>query len=413
CCSHRPSPCRSWQFRACRSVRRSWDSNTKMRRSQRSRDGSWTRWRPSLSLNCRLATKVRFLAPDHRRRSLSASASGPAIGNKFARIRIFRLLCAGFCLDRYQKGKHAKIATPHPKVRRHDERAICMGPLNGIRVIELAGLAPGPYCAMMLADMGADVLRIERPGGTRPGANDRLSLLNRSRRTVVIDLKSALGVAAVFRLLGNADALIEGFRPGVMERLGLGPDVCLKAYPRLVYGRMTGWGQHGPLAGAPGHDLNYIALSGVLHSIGHKGEPPTIPLNLVGDFACGGMLLAFGILCALIEAMRSGQGQVVDAAMVDGAASLMNFMHGMRAQGTWSDVRGDNSLDGAAPWYQVYETKDGQYVSIANVEKKFHDELLRLTGLDKESLPTQHDRKNWPTLRARFAEILRRQTSSL
>jgi alpha-methylacyl-CoA racemase len=287
-----------------------------------------------------------------------------------------------------------------------------MGPLNGIRVIEMAGLAPGPYCAMMLADMGADVLRIERPGGTRPGANDRLSLLNRSRRSVVIDLKSALGVAAVFRLLGNADALIEGFRPGVIERLGLGPDVCLKTYPRLVYGRMTGWGQHGPLAGAPGHDLNYIALSGVLHSIGHKGQPPTIPLNLVGDFAGGGMLLAFGILCALIEAMRSGQGQVVDAAMVDGAASLMNFMHGMRAQGTWSDVRGNNSLDGAAPWYQVYETKDGQYVSIANVEKKFHDELLRLTGLDKESVPTQHDRKNWPTLRARFAELFRSKTRS-
>ena len=195
-----------------------------------------------------------------------------------------------------------------------------------------------------------------------------------------------------------------------MERLGLGPDVCLKANPRLVYGRMTGWGQDGPLADAPGHDLNYIALSGALHSIGSKGEPPAIPLNLVGDFAGGGMLLAFGMLCALIEAMRSGQGQVVDAAMVDGAASLMTFMHGLRAQGAWSDERGENALDGASPWYQVYETSDGQYVSIANVEKKFHDELLRITGLDKENLPGQHDRKNWPKLRARFAELFRGKT---
>jgi alpha-methylacyl-CoA racemase len=285
-----------------------------------------------------------------------------------------------------------------------------MGPLKGIRIVEMTGLAPGPYCAMLLADMGAEVLRIERPGGTRPGVSDRLSLLNRSRGTVVVDLKSPHGVTAVARLAGKADALIEGFRPGVMERLGLGPDVCLKANPRLVYGRMTGWGQDGPLADAPGHDLNYIALSGALHSIGRKGEPPTIPLNLIGDFAGGGMLLAFGMLCALIEAMRSGQGQVVDAAMVDGAASLMTFMHGLRAQGVWSDERGENSLDGASPWYQVYETSDGQYVSIANVEKKFHDELLRITGLDKENLPGQHDRKNWPKMRARFAELFRGKT---
>lgn len=285
-----------------------------------------------------------------------------------------------------------------------------MGPLKGIRVVEIAGLAPGPYCAMMLADMGADVLRIERPGGTRTHAIPRLSLLNRSRRTVVIDLKSPHGVSAVVRLVSKADALIEGFRPGVMERLGLGPDICLKTNPRLIYGRMTGWGQDGPLADAPGHDLNYIALSGALHSIGRKGEPPAIPLNLIGDFAGGGMLLAFGILCALIEAARSGQGQVVDAAMVDGAASLMTYMHGMRAQRTWSDVRGENALDGASPWYQVYETSDGQFVTVANVEKKFHDELLRLTGLDQEDLPQQHDRINWPTLRARFAEVFRSKT---
>lgn len=285
-----------------------------------------------------------------------------------------------------------------------------MGPLQGIRVVEFAGLAPGPYCAMLMADMGADVLRIERPGGTRPGADDRLSLLNRNRRTVVIDLKSPHGVAAVVRLVGKADALIEGFRPGVMERLGLGPDVCLKANRRLVYGRMTGWGQEGPLADAPGHDLNCIALSGALHSIGRKGEPPTIPLNLIGDFAGGGLLLAFGILCALIVAMRSGEGQVVDAAMVDGAASLMSYMHGLRAQGAWSEVRGENPLDGASPWYQVYATSDGQYVSIANVEAKFHAELLRLTGLAGEDLPGQHDRENWPRLRQRFAELFRGKT---
>jgi len=285
-----------------------------------------------------------------------------------------------------------------------------MGPLQGIRVIEMAGLAPGPFCAMMMADMGAQVLRIERPGGTRPGVSDRLSLLNRSRRTVVFDLKSPPAIAAVVRLVARADALIEGFRPGVMERLGLGPDVCLQANQRLVYGRMTGWGQDGPLAGAPGHDLNYIALAGVLHGIGRPSEPPTIPLNLVGDFAGGGMLLAFGILCALIEAMRSGRGQVVDAAMVDGAALLMTYMFGMRAQGAWSDVRGENPIDGASPWYQVYATRDGHYVTVANVEQKFHDELLRLMGLDGENLPAQHDRQNWPRLRARLAELFKSKT---
>jgi alpha-methylacyl-CoA racemase len=285
-----------------------------------------------------------------------------------------------------------------------------MGPLKGIRIVEMAGLAPGPYCAMMLADMGADVLRIERPGGATPHAAPSLSLLNRSRRTVVIDLKSAHGVAALVRLAARADGLIEGFRPGVMERLGLGPDVCLKANPRLVYGRMTGWGQDGPLANAPGHDLNYIALSGALHSMGRKGEPPAIPLNLVGDFAGGGLLLAFGILCALIEAMRSGQGQIVDAAMIDGVASLMTYVHGLRAQQAWSDVRGENALDGAAPWYQVYATSDGQYITVANVERKFHDELLRLMGLDEERLPSQQDRANWPLLRARFAAVFRSKT---
>ena len=285
-----------------------------------------------------------------------------------------------------------------------------MGPLHGLKVVEMAGLAQGPFCAMLLADMGAEVLRIERPGPAESNHDPRFYLLNRSRRCVAVDLKSAEGVATMKRLLAKADAFIEGFRPGVMERLGLGPDVCLKLNPRLVYGRMTGWGQDGPLASAAGHDLNYIALTGALHSLGRKGEPPAIPLNLVGDFGGGGLYLAFGIVCALLEAVRSGQGQVVDAAMVDGAASLMTYMHGLRAEKSWSDVRGENLLDGASPWYQVYATKDARYISVAAAEKKFYQELLRLTGLDKESLPSRDDRANWPLLRARFTEVFRGKT---
>jgi len=282
-----------------------------------------------------------------------------------------------------------------------------MGPLHGLKVVEMAGLAPGPFGAMLLADMGAEVLRIERPGNGEGVHDPRFLLLNRSRRCVAVDLKSADGVSTMKRLLSKADAFIEGFRPGVMERLGLGPDVCLKANPRLVYGRMTGWGQDGPLASAAGHDLNYIALTGALHSIGRKGEPPAIPLNLVGDFGGGGLYLAFGIVCALLEAVRSGQGQVVDAAMVDGAASLTTYMHGLRAEKSWSDTRGENLLDGASPWYQVYETKDGRYISVAAGEKKFYQELLRLTGLENENLASRDDRANWPILRARLTEVFR------
>lgn len=285
-----------------------------------------------------------------------------------------------------------------------------MGPLHGLKVVEMAGLAPGPFGAMLLADMGAEVLRIERPVPLESNHDPRFYLLNRSRRCIAVDLKSAEGVATMKRLLAKADAFIEGFRPGVMERLGLGPDVCLKLNPRLVYARMTGWGQDGPLASAAGHDLNYIALTGALHSLGRKGEPPAIPLNLVGDFGGGGLYLAFGIVCALLEAVRSGKGQVVDAAMVDGAASLMTYMHGLRAEKSWSDVRGENLLDGASPWYQVYETRDARYISVAAGEKKFYQELLRLTGLDKESLPDRDDRGNWPVLRARFTEVFRSKT---
>src|SRR5262245_6402149 len=263
-----------------------------------------------------------------------------------------------------------------------------MGPLSGIKAVEIAGIGPGPFCAMMLSDMGAEVLRVDGIGAADLGLSidPRFSVLERGRRSIAVDLKTPAGVAAVKRLIAQADALIEGFRPGVMERLGLGPDECLAANPRLVYGRMTGWGQDGPMAHAAGHDINYIALAGVLHSIGRRGGPPTPPLNLVGDFGGGGMYLAFGIVCALLEAGRSGQGQGVDAAMVDGAASLAAAVFGLRAMGIWTDERGDNILDSGSPWYDVYETKDGEHVAIGSIEKRFYGELLRLTGLEGEDL---------------------------
>jgi len=274
----------------------------------------------------------------------------------------------------------------------------------------MAGLAPGPFCAMMLADMGAEVLRIARPGVVGDEHSEHY-LLNRSRRCIAIDLKNSAGRETLARLLSSSDAFIEGFRPGVMERLELGPDDCFAFNRRLVYGRMTGWGQDGPLAMTAGHDINYIALSGALHSIGRKGEPPSIPLNLIGDFGGGGMYLAFGIVCALLEASRSGQGQVVDASMLDGAASLMTYMFGLRAAGQWSDVRGENIVDGGAPWYHIYETKDGKYISIAAFEPAFYAELLRLTGLaNAPDLPAQHDRVRWPELEARFAQVFRSRT---
>lgn len=287
-----------------------------------------------------------------------------------------------------------------------------MGPLAGIRVIEIAGIGPGPFCAMLLADMGADVLRIDRTADSDLGLprDPRFDLLNRGRRSVALNLKKPEGVATALRLIGQADALIEGFRPGVMERLGLGPDVCLGRNPKLVYGRMTGWGQDGPLAEAAGHDINYIALTGALHAIGRVGGPPVPPLNLVGDFGGGALYLAFGIACALVEARQSGQGQVVDAAMTDGAASLMTMFYGFRAQGLWQDVRGANLLDSGAPWYDVYETKDAKYVAIGSIEGRFYAELIRRLGLEGEALPKQYDLKRWPELRARFAARFKEKT---
>ena len=287
-----------------------------------------------------------------------------------------------------------------------------MGPLEGVKVIELAGIGPGPFCGMMLADMGADVLRVDRvrplkEGKPRSQASD---VLGRGRRSVAVDLKNPDGVETVLRLVETADVLFEGFRPGVMERLGLGPDICLARNPRLVYGRMTGWGQEGPLAQAAGHDINYIALAGALEPIGRAGQAPLPPLNLVGDFGGGGMLLAIGILAALVERGSSGRGQVVDAAMVDGASTLMALMHGMRAAGFWSDQRGSNMLDTGAPFYDVYETADGKYVSLGSIEPQFYAELLRLTGLDAEDLPPQMDRSQWPEGKERVAKLMKTRT---
>ncbi len=296
-----------------------------------------------------------------------------------------------------------------------------MGPLRGVKVLEIAGIGPAPYCATLLSDMGAEVLRVDRPQAVRSALAPGLSaeedpihqpgdLLVRGRRSAAVDLKERSGVEVVLRLAERADVLLEGFRPGVTERLGIGPDACLARNPRLVYGRMTGWGQEGPLARAAGHDINYIALAGALHPIGRPGEPPPPPLNLVGDFGGGGLFLAFGVVCALVEREGSGRGQVVDAAMVDGAAHLMTFIHGMRHMGLWSDARGQNLLDGAAPFYDCYETSDGRYVSIGPVERPFYELLLAKLGLAGGELPRQHDRSAWPGLKERLREIFRSKT---
>ncbi|MBV9207497.1 MAG: CoA transferase, partial [Actinobacteria bacterium] len=281
------------------------------------------------------------------------------------------------------------------------------GPLAGIRVLELAGIGPGPFCAMMLADAGATVLRIDRPGGApeRP----ELALLNRGRRSAVLDLKHPRAADALRRLADAADVLLEGFRPGVTERLGIGPDVCLRRNPRLVYARMTGWGQDGPLAGAAGHDIGYIARAGALHGLGRAGGPPQFPANLLGDFGGGGMLMAYGICAALVERATSGQGQVVDAAIVDGAVSLLAMPLMLMAQGMWRDERGVNALDGGVPWYDVYQTADGKWMAVGALEPQFYAALL--AGLGLTDAPDRNDPRNWPQLRAllsaRFAERTR------
>jgi len=283
-----------------------------------------------------------------------------------------------------------------------------MGPLAGFRVIELAGIGPGPFCGMMLADMGAEVIRVERIGSSARKASQ--DVLARNRRSIAIDLKDPRGVEVVLKLVSESDALHEGFRPGVTERLGLGPEDCLRRNPKLVYGRITGWGQDGPLAQAAGHDINYIGLAGALHAIGRPGERPVPPLNLIGDFGGGGMLLAFGMVCALLEAQRSGKGQVVDAAMVDGTASLMAMFFSFAASGVFSDLRGTNLLDGGAHFYDTYETADGKYVCVGSIEPQFYRLLVEKAGLDEKQFAPQMDRARWPELKAELAQVFRTRT---
>jgi alpha-methylacyl-CoA racemase len=287
-----------------------------------------------------------------------------------------------------------------------------MGPLQGIRVLEFEAIGPGPFAGMLLADMGADVLVVDRPDSTDLGLKRErwYDVMMRGKRSMTLDLKEKNAAQVALQLISKADALIEGFRPGVMERLGLGPVLALERNPKLVYGRMTGWGQDGPLAPRAGHDINYIALAGVLHAFGRRGEAPVPPLNLVGDFGGGGMLLGFGIACALLEGSRSGKGQVVDAAMVEGASLLAAMFHGFLKVGEWSETRGANILDTGTPWYDVYETRDGKYVSIGAIEAKFYAELLSRLNLRAEDLPGQYERARWPEMREVFARAFRTKT---
>lgn len=281
------------------------------------------------------------------------------------------------------------------------------GPLHGLRVVEMMGIGPGPFCAMMLADMGAQVLRVSRPGYR----HDPTDVAARGRSVMELDLRAPDAVARMLDILGDADVLIEGYRPGVMERLGLGPDTCLKANPGLIYGRMTGWGQHGPLSQAAGHDINYIAITGALHGIGRADEPPVPPLNYVGDFGGGAMMLAFGIVSALYERQGSGRGQVIDAAMTDGAALLSAMIYGFKAAGRWNNERGENLLDGGAHFYDTYVCADGRHVAVGAIEPQFYALLREHCGLaEDEAFDAQFDPACWPFLKQRLAEIFRSRT---
>ncbi len=290
-----------------------------------------------------------------------------------------------------------------------------MGPLQGIKVVEFAGIGPAPFCTMMLSDMGAEVVRVDRKGRPRGAGPDlfnpgRYGITDRGRRSVALDLKQPRGVALALDLVAGADVLIEGFRPGVMERLGLGPAVCLERNPRLVYGRMTGWGQSGPLAGAAGHDITYIALSGALHSVGRRGQDPAVPLNLVGDFGGGAMYLAFGVACALLHARATGAGQVVDAAMTDGAASLMAMIYGLKGMGAWGPERGTNLLDGGAPFYTTYRCADGKHLAVGPIEPHFYALLRKLCGAEGEPYDLRPDGSNWEEVTVRLSELFRSKT---
>jgi len=287
------------------------------------------------------------------------------------------------------------------------------GVLDGIRIIEFAGIGPGPFCGMMLADHGAEVIRVDRATGSKGGSTpvSTKDVLGRSRKSVALNLKSAEGVALARELAASADGVIEGFRPGVMERLGLGPELLLSDNPKLVYGRMTGWGQDGPYAQAAGHDINYIALAGALAHFGRAGEKPVPPINMVGDFGGGGMMLAFGMVAGLLAVARGGEGQVIDAAMTDGTAALMGMIHGMKNMGVWSEETGTNMLDTAAHFYDVYECADGKYISVGSIEPQFYAELLRRTGLsDDEGFAAQHDKAAWPQLKDRLTQIFKSKT---
>ncbi|MEX0962807.1 MAG: CaiB/BaiF CoA-transferase family protein [Pseudohongiellaceae bacterium] len=283
-----------------------------------------------------------------------------------------------------------------------------MGPLNGLKVLEMAGIGPAPFCAMMLADMGAEVIRIDRLN--QKGRGHRANVLNRGRRSIALDLKNPASVEAVLRLVEQADALIEGFRPGVMERLGLGPEVCLACNPKLIFGRMTGWGQTGPLAQAAGHDINYISLAGALGAMGYSDRPPSPPLNLVGDFGGGAMYLLTGILAALHERVNSGKGQVIDAAMTDGTASLLSPFFGLMAMNMWTTDRQANKLDGGAHYYGSYACSDGKYISIGSIEPQFYALLLEKCGLEDETFLAQQDQKLWPQLREKLAQLFLSKT---
>jgi alpha-methylacyl-CoA racemase len=289
-----------------------------------------------------------------------------------------------------------------------------MGPLAGITIIEMAGIGPAPFAGMLLADMGATLIRVDRRGDSGlgvPGRAPKFDVLARGRQSIALDMKTAEAHEILLKLVAKADGLIEGFRPGVIERMGIGPDVLLKANPKLVIGRMTGFGQDGPLANRAGHDIDYIAVAGALHAFGRKGGAPTPPLNLIGDFGGGGMFLAFGMVAAMLEAKTSGKGQVVDAAMVDGTAYLMGMFYAMRSAGRWQDERGVNILDTGAPWYDTYETKDGKWMAVGAIETKFYAELLERLGLTgRDDLPKQHDVKGWDTLRRVFAETFKGKT---
>jgi len=284
------------------------------------------------------------------------------------------------------------------------------GPLHGVKVIELAGIGPGPYAAMLLADLGAEVVRVERPGPQASAVPPEMDVLRRNRRSIVVDLRHADGVRTVLSMVGRADVLLEGFRPGVTERLGLGPADCWAVNPRLVYGRMTGWGQSGPLAPTAGHDIGYIAVTGALGAIGRAGEAPVPPVNLVGDFGGGSTFLVIGVLAALWEARGSGRGQVVDAAIVDGASSLTALLHGLMAAGQWVDHRGVNFLDTGVPWYDTYQTADGQWMAVGALEPKFYAEFVRLLGLSDEVAGNRADPSTWPRLREAIADAFASRT---